>query len=298
MPSDWDQLERHIKAHPMEGSPAAMRAAFEQLAPAPVSGTNLTVGGVECLRIGDFDLEPRLIWLHGGGLVFGSPETHSAMIAALSKRLAAPILVPRYRLAPEHVWPAPIEDVLACIDAMTAPVGLIGDSAGGMLALNAAISRPQQVDRLALLSPNTDRTGQSETRVINSDADLMNDDSQDRALAQMSFGASLDFRSDASPLCQDLSSLPPTWITAATNEVLLDDTLLLIRALARQHRSVEAHILPGLCHLWMLWPDALPQFRALFDSLADFYTSHSPPTTGHEGTGTNPRSTTVSPSLS
>lgn len=273
----WDQLESHIKAHPVEGSSEAMRTAFERLAPAPVGGTMVCVGGIECLRIGDFDQEPRLIWLHGGGLVFGSPHTHSAMIAALSERLTAPILIPQYRLAPEHVWPAPQNDVLACIDAMTGSVGLIGDSAGGMLALNAAINRPGKVARLALISPNTDRTGQSTTRSANSDADLMNDDSQDRTLAEMSFGACLDFRNDASPLCADLSALPLVWITAATNEVLLDDTLLLINALARQGRSVEAHVLPGLCHLWMLWPDALPQFAALFDTLADYWGDFLPP---------------------
>ena len=173
------------------------------------------------------------------------------------------MLLPEYRLAPEHRWPAPLDDVLAVIDALDEPVRLIGDSAGGMLALLAALKRPIQVSRLGLISPNTDRTSLSETRIANSSVDLMNDDDDDRKLAAMSFGDALAQHADASPLLADLSALPPVWLTAATNEVLLDDSLLLLRKLGVSGVPTEAHILCELCHLWMLWPEVLPQFDSV-----------------------------------
>jgi acetyl esterase/lipase len=136
------------------------------------------------------------------------------------------------------------------------------------LALLATLRRPGKVRRLFLISPNTDRTGASTTRQSNSERDAMNDDAQDLALACLSFGDAPGANPDASPLHADLTTLPPVWITAATNEVLLDDTLLLIAALGRAGVPVQADIRKGLCHLWMLWPDAHPEARRTLKMLA------------------------------
>ena len=267
--SGWADLEAHITANPVKGTPEEMREAFAALAPPSVDGQETIVGEVPCTLFGTSDQEP-VVWLHGGGLVFGSAETHSALATTLTRLTGRSVLIPNYRLAPEHPWPAPHVDVLSVIDAMHNPIDLVGDSCGGFLALHAALARPESIARLALISPNTDHAGRSSTRVSNSDHDIMNDDAQDAALAGQSFGQSLSEHPDASLLSRDLSSLPPVWITAATNEVLLDDSLLLIRRLGLAGVSCEAHIYEGLCHLWMLWPEALAQGRQVTRQLSDW----------------------------
>lgn len=266
----WSALKAHIAAHPVNGNPAEMRAAFAALAPDGPEGQRVTLGGVACQSFGTGTKQP-VVWLHGGGLVLGSPATHAAVAADFAKRAGRRVVVPDYRLAPEHLWPAPLDDVLAVLDALPDRVDLIGDSAGGHLAVCAALRRPEHVGRLGLISPNTDRTGQSRTRQVNTPHDAMNDDAQDLRLARMSFGAGIADHPDASPLTADLRVLPPIWITAATAEVLLDDTLLFAAAAARAGVPVELHVEKGLCHLWMLWPDTLRQGAATLASLATFF---------------------------
>ena len=267
--SGWTQWKAHVAANPVEGTPEEMRAAFAALAPPPVDGQEITVGDVPCILYGTSEHEP-IVWLHGGGLVFGSARTHGAIASSLAQQTGRSVLVPEYRLAPEHSWPVPLEDTIKVLHAMSGRVDLIGDSAGGFLALHAALACPDQVARLALISPNTDHAGHSATRELNSDHDIMNDDEQDASLARHSFGDALAEHPDASPLNRDLDNLPPVWITAATNEVLLDDTLLLIRRLGRAGVPCDAHIHRGLCHLWMLWPDALPQGTQTMRHLSDW----------------------------
>ncbi|WP_102108309.1 alpha/beta hydrolase fold domain-containing protein [Oceaniglobus roseus] len=268
-PRGWSALQRHIADHPVEGSPEEMRAAFASLAPKGPDGRAETIGGVRCTVFGNDGPAP-LLWAHGGGLVFGSPATHAALADRLAGVLNRPVILPDYRLAPEHPWPASLEDMLAVLDALPGTTDLGGDSAGGQLALLSALRRPGKAGRLILISPNTDRSGQSTTRQRNSARDAMNDDAQDLALARLSFGESVADHPDGSPLNADLSALPPVWITACTDEVLLDDTLLLIPALGRAGVPVQADIRQGLCHLWPLWPDALPDGAATFDALAAF----------------------------
>ena len=267
--SGWAEWEAHVAAHPVEGSPEEMRSAFAALAPPSVNGQATTVGNVPCILYGTSDDEP-IVWLHGGGLVFGSAKTHGALAKTLAEQTGRSVLVPEYRLAPEHPWPAPLEDSLSVLDALSQPVDLVGDSCGGFLALHGALARAGRVERLALISPNTDHTGLSKTRWVNSDHDIMNDDDNDKSLARQSLGDALAEHPDASPLSGDLANLPPVWITAATNEVLLDDSLLLIRRLGLAGVSCDVHIYKDLCHLWMLWPDALPQGRKVMRQLSNW----------------------------
>ena len=266
----WDALAAHIRAHPIEGSPEARREAFDRLTPLGPAGTARMIGDVRCVMFGAVDDDRPIIWVHGGGLVFGSPRSHAAAAMAVARRTGRGVIMPDYRLAPEHRWPAPLDDVVAVVDALTGPVDLVGDSAGGHIALIAALRRPRRVRRLALISPNTDRTGLSETRRAHSSTDLMNDDADDRDLAAMSFGPDLADQAEASPLLMDLAGLPPVWLTAATDEVLLDDSLMLARRLALADVPVDLRVWAGLCHLWILWPDALSESVGAYDDLARF----------------------------
>lgn len=265
------RLKAQLDAAPIEGPPARMRARFAALIGPGPDGVPCTLGGVPCLRHGD---GPPVLWLHGGGYVFGSPETHARAAAALARLAHRSVILPDYRLSPEHPWPAPLHDIGSVLSTFDAPVPVIGDSAGGHLALVAAQHWPGRVRALALISPNTDRTGRSRTRALNSGRDLTNDDAADTALARLAMPDLGAQDPDASPLLGDLSRLPPTYLTATPTEVLFDDAVLLMRALVQAGRPVSAAFPGDLWHLWPLWPGDLDAADATLAEIAAFLDAH------------------------
>lgn len=260
----WEDVAARIDAHPVDGDPPAMREAFARLmlgaSGPPDLGTADTLGGIDALRMtpAERTREGTAVWFHGGGYVFGSPETHLRPAAALAEALGVDVVLPRYRLAPEHPWPAQRDDALAAVRAVQpdGPVVVAGDSAGGHLALVTALALAEAgtpVRALALFSPNTDRTGQSHTREANTSRDPMNADEDDRQLAALTFPHHADDDPEVSPLLADLSRLPRTHIEVGAREVLLDDSRLLAARAHDQSASVSLHVEPEAFHMWQLW---------------------------------------------
>ncbi len=265
---DPSLLERHIRDTPVKGSPAQMRAAFLQLAhwgnPPRLPPVTM-IGDCPGRWFGSGDRP--ILWLHGGGYVFGGSDSHAAPAMALSQIAGRPVFVADYPLAPDHPWPAQ-PDAIDSILRVWPACDVVGDSAGGHLALVMAQRRPGAIRRLAVLSPNTDRSGRSTTRDRNTPHDLMNDAAQDRHLGDLAFGTWSDTDVQASPLLGILSGLPPLFMTAAMAEVLLDDTLLFATAAVRAGAAVTQDVLPGLFHMWHLWPDGVPQARQTLTAVA------------------------------
>ncbi|MEQ3625765.1 MAG: alpha/beta hydrolase fold domain-containing protein [Celeribacter sp.] len=249
-------LEDWIRQIDMSGTPDQRRAGFRRLVgPQPIARPKV-LGGVPGRMIGRG--ARVIVWLHGGGYMFGGSDTHGRPARRLAELTGWQVFVPDYRLAPEHPWPAMLDDALAVLTAL-GPSPVVGDGAGGHLALQAARRRHDLVQRLALVSPNTDRSGLSETRRRDSATDLMNDDATDTELASMAFGDRPGDDPDLSPIFGDLEKLPPLCLTASTSERLLDDTLLLARAAGLAGVEVKLDLLRDLFHRWVLWPDILPQ---------------------------------------
>lgn len=258
-----------IKAHPVAGSPEEMRAAFEALVgPQPSLSPATTLDG---LAVGS---GPPLLFFHGGGYVFGSPESHAAMAERLASHGIA-VVLPRYPLAPEKPWPAMLRTAQSALAALGGRPVVGGASAGGHLALSLALHSPEAVAGVALLSPNTDRSGQSETRELLPERDAMNDDASDAALAAMAFGDAAPNHTDVSPLCADLSALPPLHVEVGSEEVLLDDSVQLARRAVLCGRATALHVTPGLFHLAALWPDAIPEAATQLGRIAAFVRSVS-----------------------
>lgn len=298
-PVDRAAIVRRVEAHPIGGDPAAMREGFERLVlsdgrdPYDEPGGSTVLGSPVLAGADGLTVLPRVdpslsggaeryapdglvIWFHGGGYVFGSPATHLRPAATLATALGAPILLPRYPLAPEHRWSAQLDRALdVARRAIEAPsprtadgrarVVLAGDSAGGHLALVTALElarRGTPPAGLLVFSPNTDRTGLSDTREVMTPLDPMNADEDDRALARQCFGDMPDDNRHVSPVLDDLSLLPPTHIEVGDPEVLLGDSLVLRERALTAGAVCTLRVEPGLLHMAQLWTPWWPMAEA------------------------------------
>jgi len=285
-PFRWPEVLSRIKAHPLEGDLPTMRSAFEALTAGPKpAAQSLDLGGVPALALGEG--AETLLWFHGGGGVVGSPESHLFMAAAIAAE-GVRIVLPRVRLAPEHPWPASLEDAERALSAVAASMtedspsaqaAVGGASFGGHLAMALALSRPEAVGALALLSPNTLRVAGSQTRGPLSETDLMNDDGQDANFADLLFGE----QDRASPMISPAlarvaaAQFPNVHVEVGSSEVLLDDSLILVRNLAVQHVAVSLTVSAGACHLEALWPQASEAGAAQLSRIGRFVAASQHP---------------------
>ena len=290
-PVDLDRVAERIGHVPIDGSVQEMRDAYAWLMRGDAMGTPIPVGHPHRMgNVGGWVVpgpdgstdDPRVVWLHGGGYVFGSPETHWRPAATFAALVGEPVFMPRYRFAPEHLWPAPMTDALAVAhDVLDRGQGLalVGDSAGGHLTLVTALAlaregRPATVG--AVFSPNADRTGLSDTREPNSETDAMNNDEDDMRCASISTGP-VDLPDDdvtISPLVDDLSLLPPLHVEVGGTEVLLGEARILAERGQAAGVDVTLHVEPDAFHMWQLWSPWLPEADASLRRAAAFVAGH------------------------
>ncbi|MGY3438962.1 MULTISPECIES: alpha/beta hydrolase [unclassified Marinovum] len=270
--------------------PKALRRAFEINArlffwpPRGAAFAAREVAGVPVTGVNEHAKGPLILYLHGGGYVFGSPRTHRAMVAHLSRHTGFPALLPDYRKAPEHAFPAPVEDALAVYRAVMArPGGIIfgGDSAGGGLAL-ALLAECLRLDlplprALFAFSPLTDLTFSGASVKTNAASDVVLPAHRTAEIAEKYLQGADAKDPRASPLFADFTGAPPVWITVADREILLDDTVRMaarLRAQGVQVTDIIAHDLP---HVWPLMHGLLPEGRATLRDLGQWLTRLSPP---------------------
>lgn len=223
---------------------------------------------------GDGQTEGRIVlYLHGGAYVAGSHATHRGLAAAFVKHARARVLVPDYRLAPEHRFPAAVDDALATYrwlldqDGVTADrVAFAGDSAGGGLAIALAVAvrdagLPLPAG-LACMSPWVDLTGTGASVVDNDHRDIWLDGGLIAPAGRM-YAPDDAAHPLASPLFADLHGLPPMLVHVGTHEVLLDDARRIV-ARARMH-GVEASVgeFDGLWHVFQAVPGIPEGTRSL-----------------------------------
>jgi acetyl esterase/lipase len=222
--------------------------------PADVVSARATSGG------------PTVIHFHGGGYCVGSPRTARAWAARLSALTGCRVLLPEYRLAPEHPHPAALEDARAVLgalarDAKAGSLVLSGDSAGGGLALALVLSlRDEGADLPAgcvLLSPWLDlgRDRRAVADLVRRDVLLSPDwlDACARAYADPPHWAS----GTVSPLCASHEGLPPLLIQAGTEELLAPDAGLLAASASAAGADVSYTRWPGMWHDFVLQPGLL-----------------------------------------
>ncbi|MGY6634874.1 MAG: alpha/beta hydrolase fold domain-containing protein [Alkalilacustris sp.] len=259
--------------------PAAARRAFLRAARALAWDPPGTVyrpdrlGGVAVLHA-----EPAraaaagvLVYVHGGAFVTGCPRTHRALAARLARAAGLRAVVPAYRRAPEHPFPAALEDVRAVLGALAGqgPVVLAGDSAGGNLALLAvAEDHSASVAGLVAFSPFVDLTlaGASWTGNAASDA-LLPPGRAEEVVALYLGGARAQ---DASPLWARWSRPPPVQLFAARTEMLRDDTLRMAAVLRAAGGRAEVRLMGDLPHVWPWLAPWVPEARTTIAEAGTF----------------------------
>lgn len=279
-------LRNFEKQRMRHGTPATLRRTFENQARLffhPPRGTRrkrTTLGGIDCLEISTPRRRPDriLFYLHGGGFVFGSPDSHSALAAQIAHRIGARAILPRYRLAPEAPFPAAPNDVAAAWRGLVAqgvdPADVVmgGDSAGGALAFGLLATLLAEGAALpgAMfgLSPLTDLTCRSASFQNNAGQDVLLPAERAQSTIRLYLRARPADDPAASPLFADLAGAPPVWITVADTEILREDSRRLAEKLRRGGADVtliERHDLP---HVWPMFHNVLPEARESLDALA------------------------------
>lgn len=236
-----------------------------------VSVTAAEVGGVPGEWIEGPGADPGrvVLYLHGGGYVIGSPGTHREVVGRLAVAAGARFLLLDYRLAPEHPFPAALDDARAAVDALVAAgvapggLGIAGDSAGGGLAVATAMAqrdagRPGPA-ALVCSSPWVDLalTGASIDGRAGEDPILSR--GWLAAMAGRYLGDADPRDPAASPLYGDLRGLPPLLVLVGTAEVLHDDAVRLFERAAAADVETELEAYPGCIHLWMQLAPGAPE---------------------------------------
>lgn len=244
------------------------------------------VGGVDCVEVcAAGAAEPGTVILsHGGGYVMGSASGYRSFACAVSRATHRRVLIVDYRLAPEHPYPAAVDDVVAVYAAVRAerpgePVVLLGDSAGGGLTLGvtAALRDDGAVlpEAVVAISAMTDLAGTGRSL----DAHAAVDPVVRRAGVMRHGGYYLGGRRAestpyASPLYADADRFPPTFLLVGDREALLDDTLRLRENLAAAGVEVRLLVEPGMVHVWPVFAAILPAGQRAVDAIGAFVAEH------------------------
>ncbi|WP_333830815.1 alpha/beta hydrolase fold domain-containing protein [Pararhodobacter sp.] len=219
-----------------------------------------------------------ILYFHGGAYLMGAPETHAAMLAELTRLCGLPAFLPRYRLAPEHPFPAAFEDALTAWNRLRAlghapgEIVLGGDSAGGGLALALLAhlcSTGQRPAGAFALSPWTDLTFASASLTVNAGRDPMLPVERIEEVRAMILGdAPAASRADPrlSPLFATFTDPPPVQIHVAETEILRDDSLRLQSRLP----AADIRVAGDLPHAWPIFHNHLPEARDTLATTADF----------------------------
>ncbi len=260
-------LEQMLTAHPL---PADVRVSPGEL------------GGVPVVFVDIESVEPRgtLLHVHGGGFALGSARGSVSLASDLARRTGMRAVSVDYRLAPEHPYPAALNDVTAAyralLDQTHLPVVVSGESAGGNLAIELLVAgRTENLtmpSAVVLLSPMTDLTvsGGSFTGKADVDPNITARAIRTRVHDYLGGTGTLATDPLVSPVFADLRGLPPLLVQAGSHEVLLDDAAALATKAAADDVPVVLDITPGVPHVFQAFAALLDEGDAALGRVARF----------------------------
>ena len=272
-----------------------MRAGMEASAfPATDAATIAPVdaNGVpgEWVTVAESDAKRRLLYVHGGGYVIGSPVTHRRLCEDIARAGGCAVLNLDYRLAPEHPFPAAVDDAVEGLKFVqtNGPDGpgaadavfVAGDSAGGGLTLAtllAARERGLEQPNAAIgISAWTDLAITGETIQTRAQADPLITDSGMVAGMASQYLAGADAEDPlASPLYADFASLPPLLLQVGDAEVLLADTTRVAEQARAAGVDVSEEVWDEMFHVWHQFAPMLPEGRQAIERIGEFVRQHA-----------------------
>jgi epsilon-lactone hydrolase len=254
--------------------------------PAEVTVTRAVLGGVPTAEITVDGVEPRhvVLYFHGGVYVMGDAFLAADLASQVGRRTQAKVISVDYRLAPEHPYPAAVDDALAAYQALldggTDPARIVfaGESAGGGLAVATLVNArdhglPLPAAAFAM-SPYADLTLAGTTMETKRKADpLLSPESLAARVPDYTSGqdAALGL---ISPIFADLTGLPPLIIQAGTHEVLLDDAIRLAQRAATADVEVTLDVTPGVPHVFQAYYPILGEAAAALDRAGQLLSAH------------------------
>jgi epsilon-lactone hydrolase len=254
--------------------------------PAEVTVARAVLDGVPAAEITIDGIEPRhvVLYFHGGVYAMGDAFLAADLASQVGRRTDAKVISVDYRLAPEHPYPAAVDDALAAYEALlrggTAPSGIAfaGESAGGGLAIATLVNARDHGLPLPaaafVMSPYADLTLAGTTMETKREADpLLSRENLQPRVTDYTSGqdAALGL---ISPIFADLSGLPPLIIQAGTHEVLLDDAVRLARQAAIADVEVTLDITPRVPHVFQAYYPILDEAAAALDRAGRLLSAH------------------------
>lgn len=239
-----------------------------------VSAEATTVNGLyaEWLRPKAAPEGKVLLYFHGGAYLVGSCQTHRQLVSHIARAARINALVPEYRLAPEHPFPAAIEDAVGVYRSLLAQgfkpsdIYIAGDSAGGGLTIATLLSLRHEAVPLpaaaVLLSPFLDVTASGESAVTRAGQDPWFDAKEVVVVADNYCRGGEDLKHPlVSPVFANVAGLPPTFIQVGDDEILLSDSTRFAEKMKAAGLDVEIEIWPEMWHVFQLFVGKMPESR-------------------------------------
>jgi epsilon-lactone hydrolase len=284
------EIIRSVPAAKPDTTVGQMRGAMEKVAERvakDVTCEPVSAGGVPAEWIAAPGAAPDrvILYLHGGGYVMGSINTHRAMVARISRAAQAKALALDYRLAPEHPFPAAVEDATAAYRWLLAQgykpakIVIAGDSAGGGLTLATLLAlRDAQTPMPAAAVPisawsDMEGTGASIKTRASRDPMVANGPLFDMAKTYLGNG---DPKNPlASPLHGDYRGLPPMLMQVGDAEILLDDSTRVAEKAKAAGVKVDLEVWPEMVHVWHVFAKILPEGQQAIDRIGRYVIEHT-----------------------
>lgn len=267
-----------------------MRGAMEKVAervPPDVKCEKVEAGGVPAEWIvAPGAAEDRVIlYLHGGGYVMGSVNTHRAMVARISRAAKAKALSLDYRLAPEHPFPAAVDDATAAYRWLLAQgykankIVIAGDSAGGGLTLATLLALRDAKTPLPAaavpISAWSDMEGTGASVKTRAAVDPMVGSTSLSGMAKHYVGNSDPKHPHLSPLHGDYRGLPPMLLQVGDAEILLDDSTRVAEKAKAAGVKVDLEVWPEMVHVWHVYAKLLPEAQQAIDRIGQYVQEHT-----------------------
>ena len=285
-------LVKSREADESQGATEGRRRSFERMIDGftidvPARYSRVSAGGVtaEWVNADNASDSRVVLYLHGGGYIIGSSRTHRPMLAELSQASGARVLALDYRLAPEHPFPAPVEDSVTAYRWLLnegfdpARISVAGDSAGGGLTVAVMV----QIRYLGLpmpgagfcISPWVDMEGLGESMETRAAVDPMVGKENLMISAKTYLGGADPRAPLAAPLYADLRGLPPVLIQVGDAEVLLDDSTRLAGVAREAGVDVHMDVWDDMIHVWHLFAPILPEGKQAIKQAGKFIKKHT-----------------------